>query len=79
MKPTTVVHNNAHYHVVIGEAELTDCSATLYKIMNTKYNVCEAEMSALPTAIMAADEFDEYLVHLESPNRKVPLEKVLNS
>ena len=56
-----VVYTNNYYTVIIGEAEITDCSALLYKVINRRYEQVEAEMSALPTAIMAADEFEDYL------------------
>jgi len=56
-----VVYTNEHYDVVIGAAEITEFSADLYKVINRQYGLVEAEMSSLPTAILAAEEFSDYL------------------
>ena len=59
------VYENDNYTVVIGEAELTEGSAALYKIVNKTYGITEIETTMLPRALIEADWLsDEWAAHM---------------
>ena len=55
------VYENEYYDVVIGEAEITEASAPVYKIINKTWHVCEVETTTLPDVIDYADQLAEAL------------------